>query len=98
MPKAKKSAARTKKPNTRSKPSSRRRRPAAAGGRRAAAAAASPSASSLTDSPSVEFACSALNNDYPDAPAGLIQLLDGIPEISAGIARGRIVITVVPES
>jgi hypothetical protein len=92
--KAKKSTGRPKKSRARAKPSAPRRKPA--GARRPRAAARAPQARTPTGD-SVEFACAAATNDYPEAPAGLIQILDGISAINAGIARGRIVITVIPE-
>ena len=95
MAKAKKSTGRPKKTRARSKPSARRRKPAGARKPRAAAAAPQPM---VVAGDTVEFACSAATNDYPEAPAGLIEILDGISAINTGIARGRIVISVIPES
>jgi len=83
--KPKKSTARTKQAAGRKRPA--RRKPAA--GRR-------PSAQLRTTYPSVSYACDTFNL-YPTAPAGLVEIVEEIPELSAAMPRGRVTITVVPE-
>jgi hypothetical protein len=45
----------------------------------------------------VTYACDPLTNTYPEAPSGLIDILQGVQRLSPGLARGRILIAIEDE-